>query len=109
MRARLGKTVPTILFFILFTNSEAILSDNNQDQDVIMTPFLALYKFPKDLHLVQDYFQLVQRVDLAPVISLLSNISISFTMVKHTYETQLHALQADQNHSILMDYFRKQN
>ena len=103
MRATLGITFPTVLFFLLFTNSSSIFTDTHQDQDVIMTPFLALYKLPKDLHLVQYYFQLVQHVDLAPVISLLHNISFTFSMVKNTYEKQLHALEKGHNHSILMD------
>ena len=51
-------------------------------EDVQNLPFLSLYESPKRLHLIKDYFTLVQHIDLNSIIEHINSIAKGFKTVK---------------------------
>ena len=51
-------------------------------EDVQNLPFLSLYESPKRLHLIKDYFTLVQHIDLKNIIDHINSIAKGFKTVK---------------------------
>ena len=64
------------------TNIFSAYATHKHEEDVKNLPFLSLYESPKRLHLIKDYFTLVQYIDLKIVIDHLGEIANGFNSVK---------------------------
>ena len=80
-------------FSLLWVNNFSL--HTNANNDVINLPFMALYKVPKDLHVITDKFVLTQTVNLKPLILHLQNIKMGFIKVKEKYITTNVTLSED--------------
>ena len=55
---------------------------NKHEENVKNLPFLSLYESPKRLHIVTDYFSLIQHIDLKGIIEHMGKIANGFNSVK---------------------------
>ena len=55
---------------------------NRHEENIQNLPFLSLYQSPKRLHIVSDYFSLIQHIDLKGIIQHIDSIANGFSSVK---------------------------
>ena len=79
--------------------------NNNFEEHVQNLPFLSLYESPKKLHLIKDYFTLVQHIDMKSIIEHINSIAKGFKTVKNKFlafnDTHPH-FQADLEEKLIL-------
>jgi len=59
---------------------------NDPNGDVMVIPFVTLYKEQKSLHVVEDYYNLVQNIDMKELINNVINVTKGFHIVSRKYK-----------------------
>ena len=59
---------------------------NDPNGDVMVIPFVTLYKEQKSLHVVEDYYNLVQSIDMKELINNVINVTKGFHIVSRKYK-----------------------
>ena len=70
-----------LLMSSLLTNTVTMPNDG----EIHILPFAALARSEKTLHVVDDYFNLIQHINVKPIIEHIHSISIGFTTVKDKF------------------------
>ena len=70
------------LIFLFYPNTASV----SVKDDVHSLPFVALYREHKSLQLVDDYFNLIQYIDLEPMVHHMHNVSQSFALARNKYK-----------------------
>ena len=58
---------------------------NDPNGEVKVLPFVTLYKEHKSLQIIEDYYNLVQRIDLGELMTNMINVTESFKVVRYKY------------------------
>lgn len=82
----------TITITFLFYPKSASVSVKD---DVHSLPFVALYREHKTLHLVDDYFHLIQSINLEPMVHHMHDVTQSFALVRNKYNFSNNTRVAD--------------
>ena len=83
----LNTIIITLTCFAFSNNSLSLHDPSLHDEEVKILPFVAISKSPKTLHIINDYYMLVQHINLVPLIEHAQNISESFEIIKTRYYT----------------------
>ena len=84
-----------ILFSVFFNFPISSLS--TVTDDVSPLPFITLHSERKNLHIVEDYFRLIQHVNLAPLANHIESIVKGFAQVQKCFRKQNETLMVTDN------------
>ena len=84
--------LPLLFYTLLHVNVHSAYTDRH---DVQMYPFFALANMKKQLHIVDDQFDLVQHIDMKVIITHLQEISVAFIKIKQKYNNFNSTLEQD--------------
>ena len=79
---------PMIPFILIMLLTEGKLRVKRNPMEVKSLPFVTLFKQEKTLHMVHDYFRLVQSINLEPIVRNMHDITVKFGEMSSKYRKQ---------------------
>ena len=78
--------VSMLLYIVLLDTGGNCSVGKNIEREIKVLPFVTLYKEPKTLHIIKDYFRLAQNIDLGNIVRHMQNVTHGFTEVSGKYK-----------------------
>ena len=82
--------IPFVLIMLLTEGKFRVKRNPVQEKSL---PFVALFKEKKTLHMVHDYFRLIQSINLDPIVLNMHDITVKFGEISSKYRNQTNIIE----------------
>ena len=83
------------VFMLVMSCKVSLQTYTSNSDDVKVLPFVTLYREQKSLHLVKDYYRLIQTINVEPIANHINYIANGFASVRKAYKGHTNPLMFD--------------